>query len=286
MNKLRSQRRRAKTHTWVLLPVIVLLLLVYVLPEPRVRIENENLSVKTVSESDLPQPNNGKSIIVDGRLPSDAAQSEQMRMLRYRERLDKSLKDLNESGLNGYLNGYPETESDLLAYYDDERWMVFYHLLGYADDDVELLIVLRNQSISDKSQQGEDIDPSLPPHTILVEMLASNVVGYLRQESGVGFEEVLDYAIQDLHQSYAVPKNTILTFAHLYLLDELDRRVEDHKVALNTLSHGEDSLASIQQFVAFLDTDDSYVHQQKDSLMSAQSEAIEEENDAESETIE
>lgn len=275
-----------RKHYWMLIPLSVLFVLVYVLPND----EPEQMAKPAEADSRVVhQQSHSKSYVTSEQVAKETRSKvastldNQEQLARIRERL----VDLDDVGLKAYLNGFSETTADLEAYYDDTRWFEFYLSLGYDESDIETLIVLRSQSLSDE-YQGEmsEPDPSTPPHSILVEMLASQVIAYFRDESGLSFQQVLDFSVQDIHQSYSVPNETIINFAHLYLIDELEKRLDNYAVVEQEVQLTESSSALTKQFVAYLDSDDEYIHQQKDPVLFSKIDQEEIEHDIESETIE
>lgn len=275
-----------KKHYWMLIPLLVLLALVYLLPSENVDQSMKHVGLKT-------RVNNQLSISKNDTAVESALKENRPRTIRSRDnmqqltRINKQLSGLNETRLKTNLNGFSETTADLEAYYDETCWLTFYLSLGYDEDEIAAMIDLRSQSMSDEYQQtASDPDPSIPPHSILVEMLASNVIAYFRDEAGLTFQEVIDFSVQDIHQSYSVPNGTILDFAHLYLIDELERRLKNYAVDEQEVQFDESSSALTRQFVAYLDSDDEYIHQAKDPVVFSETNFVEQEYDVESETIE
>ncbi|MGR5095671.1 hypothetical protein ACPV5O_03885 [Vibrio maritimus] len=271
----------------MLIPLLVLFTFIYVLPN------NENAAKKTIQievETRLSQQPNHLRHHRASEVVVIETSSKVIKLVNNKQqwtRIGEQLTELNEAGLRAYLSGLSETNADLEAYYDETRWLAFYLSLGYDEDDIAAMIALRSQSMSDEYQQtASDPDPSIPPHSILVEILASNVIAYFREETGLTFQQVIDFSVQDIHQSYSVPNGTILNFAHLYLIDELERRLENFAADEQEVQFDERSSALTRQFVAYLDSDDEYIHQAKDPVVFSETNLVEQEYDVESETIE
>ncbi|GAL28679.1 hypothetical protein JCM19239_448 [Vibrio variabilis] len=275
-----------KKHHWMLVPLIVLFVLVYLLPSEKVDQNTKHAELKAGVIHQRSNPNNGTASesALNQNHPRTIKPRDNLQQLT---RINEQLSGLNETRLKTNLSGFSETTADLEAYYDEACWLTFYLSLGYNEDDIAAMIALRSQSMSDEYQQtASDPDPSIPPHSILVEMLASNVIAYFRDEAGLTFQEVIDFSVQDIHQSYSVPNGTILDFAHLYLIDELERRLKNYAVDEQEVQFDESSSALTRQFVAYLDSDDEYIHQAKDPVVFSETNFVEQEYDVESETIE
>ncbi|WP_234496698.1 hypothetical protein [Vibrio maritimus] len=273
-------------HHWMLVPLIVLFVLVYLLPSEKVDQNPKHAELEAGATHPWSNPNNdaASESALNQNHPRTITPRDNLEQLT---RINEQLSGLNETRLKTNLNGFSETTADLEAYYDDTCWLTFYLSLGYDEDDIAAMIALRSQSMSDEYQQNaSDPDPSIPPHSIIVEMLASNVTAYLRDEAGMTFQEVIDFSVQDIHQSYSVPNETIVDFAHLYLIDELERRLENYAVDEQEVQFDENSSALTRQFVAYLDSDDEYIHQAKDPVVFSETNLVEQEYDVESETIE
>lgn len=275
-----------RSYYWALIPLLVLCALIYVLPNEKVRLNSTQIEVETKAHQ---QSINSTLYKVPEKVvkksPSQAIKP--MDSNQQLTRISAQLKKINETKLRTKQKGFSETTADLEAYYDETRWLTFYLSLGYDEDDIAAMIALRSQSMSDEYQRNvSDPDPSIPPHSILVEMLASNVIAYFRDEAGLTFQEVIDFSVQDIHQSYSVPNKTIVDFAHLYLIDELERRLENFSADEQEAQFDESSSALTRQFVAYLDSDDEYIHQAKDPVVFSETNLVEQEYDVESETIE
>ncbi|WP_394151116.1 hypothetical protein [Vibrio maritimus] len=275
-----------RSYYWILIPLLVLFALIYALPNEDVRQKATQIEVETKAHQQL-------SNSTFYQVPEEVVKENRSQIIKpvdsnqHLIQISAQLKELNQTRLRTYQRGLSESTADLEAYYDETCWLTFYLSLGYDEDDIAAMIALRSQSMSDEYQQtASDPDPSIPPHSILVEMLASNVIAYFRDEAGLTFQEVIDFSVQDIHQSYSVPNGTILDFAHLYLIDELERRLENYAVDEQEVQFDENSSALTRQFVAYLDSDNEYIHQAKDPVVFSETNLVEQEYDVESETIE
>lgn len=275
-----------RSYYWTLIPLLVLIALIYALPNEDVRQKVMQIEVETKAYQ---QPRNSTFYKVPEEVVKENP-SQTIKPVTSNQQLiqiSAQLKELNDTRLRTYQRGLSESTADLEAYYDETCWLTFYLSLGYDEDDIAAMIALRSQSMSDEYQQtASDPDPSIPPHSILVEMLASNVIAYFRDEAGMTFQEVIEFSVQDIHQSYSVPNGTILNFAHLYLIDELERRLKNYAVDEQEAQFDKSSSALTRQFVAYLDSDDEYIHQAKDPVVFSETNLVEHEYDVESETIE
>ncbi len=70
--------------------------------------------------------------------------------------MSESLANLHLKDFSEYLSGSRASEHTTLAFYTDERWCTFYEQLGYLPEDIEQLIVFRDQYLADISQNGKE----------------------------------------------------------------------------------------------------------------------------------
>lgn len=173
--------------------------------------------------------------------------------------MSDSLQDLHLKQFTEYLNGEVASEHTIIAFYTDSRWYNFYEDLGYKPEDIDQLIVVRNQYLSDVSQSGKKYyfhRWSSSPHSIISKSIAFEI--FLHFGYGDDTEMILSNSLENVASKYGITTSLVETIARVHLLNSIGE-IESASAAFNSsLNNQVDEIKFDAAFVEFLEEQAGY----------------------------